>query len=112
MKPETDIFDLEKENKKLSADNQRIRQKEVDDVRKILKTPEGRRFVWRQLSLCGIFRSSWNLNSNQTSFSEGQRNVGLGLLVDVNEADPTAYAKMQSEHVSALKSKKEIQDNA
>lgn len=110
MSLEDNVFDSEKENKKLSADNQRVRQKEIDDIRKILKTPEGRRYMWRQLGLCGIFRNSFNLNSQQTAFSEGQRNIGLALLTDINEADSTVFGKMQNEHISALKSRKESQD--
>lgn len=110
MKPEDNIFDLEKENKKLSADNQRVRQKEIDDIRKTLKTPEGRRFIWRMLGKCGVFRNSFNSNSNQTAFSEGQRNIGLDLLNDINEADIAAFARMQNEYLSVTLSKKQAKE--
>ena len=107
---EENIFDIEERNKKLTEAQKRVRQKEIDDVRKILKTPEGRRYFWRQLGKCGIFRNSFALNSNQTAFNEGIRDTGLGLLNDINEADGSAFAKMQNEYVSALKSKKETQN--
>lgn len=107
---EPSVFELEAERKKIAAEQKRERQKEIDDVRKILKTPEGRRLFWRLLSKCGIFRNSFNPNSNLTAFNEGQRNVGLNLLNDVNEADITAFAKMQNEYLSVLSSKKEAKE--
>ncbi len=108
--PEYDIFNLEERSKKLSEAQRRVHQKEIDDVKKLLKTPEGRRYFWRMLGKCGIFRSSFTPNSNQTAFNEGTRNIGLDLLFDINEADASAFAKMQNEYVSALKSKKEARD--
>jgi hypothetical protein len=110
MPPEEDIFDLEERQKKLTDAQKRVHQKEIDDVRKILKTPEGRRYLWRMLGECGIFFNSFTPNSNQTAFNEGGRNIGLIILSDINEADPSAFAKMQNEYVSALKSKKEAKD--
>ena len=106
---QVNIFDIEAMNKKLAVEEKRKRQKEISDVKRILKTPEGRRYVWRLMSECGVFRSSFQLNSNQTAFNEGKRDMGLGILSEVIEADSTAYAKMQNEHVSALQSKKEAQ---
>lgn len=110
MAKEENVFETDKQNKEIAAEEKRVRQKEIDDVRKILKTPEGRRFIWRQLSKCGLFRNSFTLNSNQTGFNEGQRNIGLDLLNDVNEADVAAFAQMQNEYLSALNSKKETKE--
>lgn len=107
---EQDVFNLETERKKISAEQKRERQNEIDDVRKILKNPEGRRLFWRLLGKCGIFRNSFSANSNQTAFSEGMRNVGLDLLNDMNEADITAFAKAQNEYLSALHSKREAKE--
>lgn len=73
------------------------REKELDDVRVILNLKEGRRFVWRYLSECGVFQTSFTGQSNQTFFNEGSRNVGLKLLADVNEANPESYVTMVNE---------------
>lgn len=108
--PEQDVFKTEELSKKITAEQKRARQKEIDDVKKVLEKPEGRRIFWRLLSKCGIFRNSFNLNSNQTGFNEGQRNIGLDLLNDINEADITAFAKMQNEYLSALNSNKEAKE--
>ena len=107
---EQDIFSVDEQNKKLTAEQRRERQKEIEDVKSILKTPSGRRYFWRLLSKCGIFRNSFSLNSNQTAFSEGKRDIGLDMLNEINEADITAFAKMQNEYLSALNSKKEIKE--
>jgi hypothetical protein len=72
------------------------RAQELDDVREILRTKGGRRFYWRYLTDCGLFKTSMTGNS-QTYFLEGQRNVGLKLLADMNQAAPEAYLLMQQE---------------
>jgi len=87
------------------------RDREINDMQRVLKLPEGRRFVWRILSQCGIFHASFTQNSMQSSFNEGRRDIGLGLLGDLNEADVFAYAKMQQEYVSELKSKKQVKES-
>ncbi|TSA28590.1 hypothetical protein D4R71_00360 [bacterium] len=110
--PEENVFNLEERRKKLTEAQRRVRQKEIDDVRKILKTPEGRRDYWRRMGKCGILRSSFTPNSNQTAFNEGKREIGLDILIDINEADCSAFARMQNEYVSALKSKKQAKENA
>ncbi len=71
----------------------RSRENELDDVRHVLSTPNGRRFFWRYLSECGVFKTSFD-GSSRTYFNEGERNVGLKLMADVNDADPEAYVTM------------------
>jgi len=109
--PDENVFESEAQLKKITAEQKRERLKDIDDLRKILKTPEGRRYFWRQLGRCGIFHNSFSLNSNQTAFSEGQRNVGLSLLIEINETDITAFAKMQNEYLSALNSKNQAKED-
>jgi hypothetical protein len=74
----------------------RQRDIELDDVKWILSTPQGRRFMWRYLGECGVFKSSF-VGQFQTFFNEGERNVGLKLLADVNDAHPEAYVTMMKE---------------
>lgn len=73
-----------------------IRERELEDVRAILASPQGRRFMWRYLAICGVFRSSWT-PSAEIHFNEGRRDIGLHLLADVNDADPEAYVRMMQE---------------
>jgi len=99
--------EAKEKNAKLSADGKRQHNRKVGDLRSILKKPEGRRFVWELLGDTGVFRSVFALNSNQTSFNEGRRDVGLELLQKLNEADASAFAQMQREYVSEVNSKRE-----
>ena len=74
----------------------RTREIELAEMEWLLAQPQGRRFIWRYLEKCGIFKTSFT-GSRETDFLEGQRNVGLWLLADVNEATPEAYAVMLKE---------------
>lgn len=74
----------------------RFRERELMDMKAILETDYGRRFVWRYMGLTGIFQTSFTGNST-TFFNEGKRDIGLKLLADVTEAKPDAYLLMASE---------------
>lgn len=69
----------------------------VDDMRFVLANAQGRRVLRKYLEACGVFRTSFSENVNQTLFLEGQRNVGLMLLNDINAADVMAYVKIMNE---------------
>lgn len=73
-----------------------LREQELRDFGVIVSTREGRRYVWNLLKRCHIFTTSWE-PSAKIHFNEGERNVGLRILTDINEANPAAYAVMQSE---------------
>ena len=69
------------------------RERELSDIQHILSTAQGRRFLWRYLETCGIYRSSFT-GSSETFYLEGQRNIGLKLLADITEASPESYMLM------------------
>lgn len=69
------------------------RERELEDLRSILSTEYGRRFIWKTLSRCGVFKISFT-GSSQTFFNEGERSIGLYLLNEVMDADPESYVKM------------------
>lgn len=70
------------------------RNQELDDVRQIVGTKAGQRFVNRMLAQCGVYRISYTGNAEQAVFAEGQRNIGLMLLADLEEADPDAFPRL------------------
>lgn len=72
------------------------RERDLEDVMYILSSKQGRRFIWRYLTECGIFQTSFTGNST-TFFKEGERNVGLKLMTDINESSPDAYVLMMKE---------------
>ena len=73
------------------------RKRELDDLLVVLSTLNGRRFIWRQLSECGIYKSSFHPSGSTVYFMEGRRDVGLKLLADVMEVSPEAYSTMATE---------------
>ncbi len=72
---------------------------EANDLAALMATIEGRRFVWRFLSKCGIFRQSYVSDSNGTAFNEGQRSIGLMLYAELQLACADLYLEMQREAV-------------
>jgi len=83
--------------KKAGDRDKDLARQEVDDIKELLSTPVGRRFYWRLLGLTGQFRSSFTGNS-ETFFREGERNIGLILMADINEIMPEAYVLMIQEN--------------
>jgi hypothetical protein len=76
--------------------DERLRERELNDLRLVMSSVEGRRFVWRLLEKAGVFRTSFTGNST-TFFNEGMRNMGLMVLGDVHEAAAEAYIVMMNE---------------
>jgi len=83
--------------KEAAKKEKNTRLTELADTKAIMESKGGRRFVWRQLSLAGIYRTSFTGNSH-TFFNEGKRQMGLYLLADVMEAGPDLYLKMTQEN--------------
>jgi hypothetical protein len=79
-----------------SGKERRGRDKDLEDLRAILALESGRRFIWRYLGECGVFRSSWE-PSAKIHFNEGRRDIGLRLLDDVMNANPQSYITMMAE---------------
>lgn len=73
------------------------RQRETLDLQAILDKPGGRKFMWRLLQECGVYRTSFTGNS-ATFYNEGKRAVGLFVLNEIMEASPEAYLLMQKEN--------------
>ncbi len=67
-----------------------------NDLKFLLSSKQGRRFLWKQLEFCRVFSTSFTGNS-QTFFNEGMRNVGLKLFNDILRAEPESFAVMQRE---------------
>lgn len=76
-----------------------LEEREIGDFRTIVATRAGRRFIWRYLGRCGVFESSFIPEQKEaaTFFREGERNIGLQLLAEINRAQPEAYALMLKE---------------
>ena len=86
----------------------RKRERELSDIRFLLKSPEGRRFIWKLFDEAGNTRMSYTGESQGTAFNEGRRSIGLKILNDLLEAKPEAFMQMQQEYQSELKSEESI----
>lgn len=76
--------------------DEQVRDREMHDMRTVMSSAEGRRFIWRLLEKAGVFRTSFTGNST-TFFNEGMRNMGLVVLADVHEACAEQYIVMMNE---------------
>lgn len=100
MRNPLDTRATERENQEAELEERMAREREVADLRNLMSTPSGRRFMWRLLDKAGIFKSSMTGNS-QTFFLEGQRNIGLFLMAQVNEHCLDEYVLMLTENRTA-----------
>ncbi len=73
-----------------------VRDRELDDLREILATKGGRRFVVRMLESTELFAVSKVMNASIYAL-EGKREIGKLLFGDLMEAQPEAYLLMMKE---------------
>lgn len=77
---------------------EQARDLELSAIRNILKTENGRAFMYNCLQNCGTFDSSFNTDPQLTVFNEGRRSHGLWLVSELKEASPDNYYLMLKEH--------------
>jgi hypothetical protein len=71
------------------------RDGELNQLRELMSQEPTRDFLWRVLNKCRVFQSTYNKNFGDMAFAEGQRNIGLWLLSEICEADPSAEIAMK-----------------
>lgn len=75
-------------------DADEYRKQELQDIKDLLKTKAGHRFIWRILERAGIFRANPTQEHAAMAEREGQRKLGLMIFADVIEACPEKYLAM------------------
>lgn len=73
------------------------RERELDDIRSILATEEGRRFFWRLMGWSGMYENPTHPRGDQTHQNIGKADCGRFLLAEIMEANEDAYLVMQQE---------------
>lgn len=101
----------EKQNKENAKEYKKKYEREISDLQKVLRLPEGRRFIYKVLCECGVFKTSFSQNSMTTAFNEGKRDIGLSVIAQLDTADPGIYSQMLKEYFSEQKSKKPKQED-
>jgi galactose-1-phosphate uridylyltransferase len=97
-----DPTDLRRQEQEAQRDERAAkaqRDKEIEDFKEVVRTKQGRRFIWRLLEEAGVYRSSFT-GTSQTFFLEGQRNMGLLLIREIHEICPDVYTTMLKEQES------------
>ena len=73
-----------------------VSRRDADDIRHVLSSRQGRRFVWRVLKAAGLFRSI-TVTSSMIYALSGRRDFGLEILDWVTGASGELYVQMESE---------------
>lgn len=71
-----------------------------EDIKWLMSSEVGRRIAWRIVDRAGVFRISFNTNALAMAFSEGCRNEGLKMIMDINRLCPELYQQMVTENIN------------
>lgn len=74
----------------------RERKQEIEDLRTVLSTQQGRRLLWRILGYCKVFESIWS-PSAQIHHSAGRQDVGHFIMAEIAHANEEALFTMMRE---------------
>lgn len=70
------------------------RRTQLEDLRAVLSTKSGRRFVWRLLEHCRTFESIFSPNDAIMAHGSGSQDVGHFLMAEIVQAQPEALITM------------------
>lgn len=73
---------------------------EEADIRRLMTSKWGRRFLWRLMDQAGVFRLSFANDPMAMAFAEGNRNSGLRILNLIHTLCPEHYNAMLKEQTS------------
>lgn len=92
----TDI-DEEALREELAAKQEILVQRDIDDIRSVMDSEQGRRVIWSLLEKGKVFAPCFAGDSHLTAFNEGQRNLALALFQRVMAHCPDQYLMMATE---------------
>lgn len=81
------------EEEKQEALEQIAREKELRDIREVLGTPQGRRFLKRLFEVTEYFKAG-NREDSKLIYREGKRSVGAKFFSDIVEACPDRVSEI------------------
>lgn len=80
--------------KKASEKEQSLRDRELNDLRWVLSTDAGRRFLWRIIGICAPMKSPLALEPVAMAYNVGMADVGRIVLDDAMEASLDQFLTM------------------
>ena len=93
----------------LSPEQIAERQDVEEATRWVLQNSQSRRFLWWILQQCGIYRITATGNS-LTYLYEGERNVGLKIINQINAVDEAAYSALCYTMAEERKARKVVKE--
>ncbi len=101
----TDVPGFDASNPDQVRQREREAQRRETETRnvllKLLSDRPGRAWVLSLLESCHIYHTSFRSDPLQMAFSEGQRDIGLLLLAQVNRASPESIVLMMRERTES-----------
>lgn len=88
----------EKEVRRAQREARERRDRELEDVRALMATDEGRRFMARLLRITRVLHDSFTGNST-TFYNEGRRAVGSTVMADISRADPDGFVRLLKDEI-------------
>ena len=79
--------------KEAERKNRDKRKQQVLDLKEILSTEAGKRFMWRLVGKSNVFSSVWE-NSAKIHYNAGQQDFGHFLMSEWMEADSESFIQM------------------
>lgn len=73
-------------------------QRDIEDLKWIMRDPRGRRLMARLLERTGTMRSSFHTSGSVMAFNEGRRDIGLFLTAELLEHTASDYSKLLHEY--------------
>jgi hypothetical protein len=109
----SEVLASERAQAMLRAEDERLADRVRSDLVAVLSTPEGRRFVWDLLDeKAGTFGPSFVGEPHSTSYNEGRRSVGLGLLVRCQQHAPDLYVQALQEQLAEARARQATREAA
>lgn len=97
MKDPTDTQAQDVEAATHHVEAKRKAQQQADDLKWLMRHPQGRRIVTRIFEKTGIRRTPFNTSGSVMSFNAGMQNIGLWLEAEILEATPDDYLRLLKE---------------
>lgn len=79
-----------------------LKRQNDDDLRAVLATTQGRRFLWRMLSQAGLYSPSFATDPLATAYNEGRRSVAMGLMLEAQRVSAPLYVRAVREQMDQL----------
>jgi hypothetical protein len=93
----------ERENIRVANERRKQRSVELSDIREACKNAATRKLLWRVLEHCQCFQDAFmNDGSDALNYRIGIKSVGLFLMGEINQADPSILIKLIEENNDGL----------